>query len=178
MSVPLRVVLDTNVVLSALVFGAGTAGRLRVGWQQGVFVPLASTATVQELIRVLAYPKFRLSRLEQNELLADYLPYTQTVRIPQPPPTVPKCRDLLDVPFMHLAVVGKAKVLVSGDRDLLALADVFEKISGCLIVNLDSFLRVYSLPPEEYTLACIREFDDAEAKLAVVMPNRKPSRRA
>ena len=54
MSAPLRVVLDTNVVLSALVFGGGLAGRLRVGWQQGVFVPLASTATAQELMRVLA----------------------------------------------------------------------------------------------------------------------------
>jgi putative PIN family toxin of toxin-antitoxin system len=173
MSAPLRVVLDTNVVLSALVFGAGMAGRLRLGWQQGVFVPLVSTATVQELIRVLAYPKFRLSRLEQDELLADYLPPTQAVRIPQLRPTVPECRDPLDVPFMHLAVAGKAKVLVSGDRDLLALADVFEKTSGCLIVNLDSFHRVYSLPPEEYTLARIKEFDDAEAKLARLMQTSK-----
>ena len=173
MSAPLRVVLDTNVVLSALVFGAGTAGRLRLGWQQGAIAPLVSTATVQELIRVLAYPKFGLSRSEQDELLADYLPHTQAVRIPAPPPTVPKCRDPLDVPFMHLAVAGKAKVLVSGDRDLLALADVFEKASGCLIVNLDSFLRVHSMPSVEYTLARIKEFDDAEAKLAAAIQDRK-----
>ncbi len=173
MSAPLRVVLDTNVVLSALVFGAGTAGRLRRGWQQGVFALLVSTATVQELIRVLAYPKFRLSKLEQDELLADYLPHAQAVRIPVPPPNVPKCRDPLDVPFMHLAVAGKAKVLVSGDRDLQALADVFEKASGCLIVNLDSFLRVYSMPSEEYTLARIKEFDGAEAKLARLMQTSK-----
>jgi len=143
MSAPLRVVLDTNVVLSALVFGGGLAGRLRVGWQQGVFVPLASTATAQELVRVLAYPKFRLSKLEQDELLADYLPYTQTVRIPQPPPSVPDCRDLLDLPFMHLAVMGKAEVLVSGDRDLLALADEFKKTCACPIVSLDAFVRAY-----------------------------------
>lgn len=143
MSAPLRVVLDTNVVLSALVFGGGLAGRLRVGWRQGVFVPLASTDTTQELVRVLAYPKFRLSRLEQDELLADYLPHTEAVRIPRPPPPVPDCRDLLDLPFMHLAVAGKAEVLVSGDRDLLVLANEFERISGCPIVNLDTFLRVY-----------------------------------
>jgi putative PIN family toxin of toxin-antitoxin system len=169
----LRVVLDTNAVLSALVFGAGPAGRLRLGWQQGFFVPLVSTATVQELIRVLAYPKFGLSRLEQDELLADYLPHTQAVRIPVPPPTVPKCRDPLDMPFMHLAVAGKAQVLVSGDHDLLALADVFEKASGCLIVDLDSFLRVYSLSTEDYTLARIKEFDEAEAKLARLMQTSK-----
>ena len=128
---------------------------------------------MQELIRVLAYPKFGLSRLEQDELLADYLPHTQAVRIPDPPPTVPNCRDPLDVPFMHLAVAGEAKVLVSGDRDLLALADVFKRTSGCLIVNLDCFLRLYSLLPEDYTLARIKEFDDAEAKLAAAIQDRK-----
>jgi putative PIN family toxin of toxin-antitoxin system len=138
----LRVVLDTNVVLSALVFGGGLAGRLRIDWLQGTFVPLASTATVQELIRVLAYPKFRLTKLEQDELLADYLPHTQAVRIPQPPPTVPKCRDLLDVPFMRLAVVGKAKVLVSGDKDLLVLSEEFEQASGCIVVTMDTFLNL------------------------------------
>lgn len=141
MSAQVRVVLDTNVVLSALVFGGGAAGRLRLGWQQGTFVPLASTATVQELVRVLAYPKFRLSPAEQQELLADYLPWVQTVRIPQPPPPVPDCRDPLDLPFMHLAVAGQADVLVSGDGDLLALADGFEKACGGLITNLDTFLN-------------------------------------
>jgi len=176
MSNPLRVVLDTNLVLSALVFGGGLAGRLRVGWQRGTFVPLASTASVQELIRVLAYPKFRLSKLEQDELLADYLPYTQAVRIPLPPPAVPKCRDLLDVPFMHLAVAGKAKVLVSGDRALLALADVFEKTSGCLIVNLGTFVRVHMLPIEEYTSARLKEFDESEAKLVSLMQTRRSGR--
>lgn len=141
MTAPLRVVLDTNVVLSALVFGGGAAGQMRRAWQQGALLPLASTVTVQELVRVLAYPKFRLSQPDQDELLADYLPYTETVRIPQPPPHVPKCRDVLDEPFMHLAVAGKAQVLVSGDRDLLAIAAEFERASGCPILTLDAFSR-------------------------------------
>jgi putative PIN family toxin of toxin-antitoxin system len=143
MSAPLRVVLDTNVVLSALVFGGAAAGRVRQAWQHGVLLPLASTATVQELVRVLAYPKFRLSSDEQKELLADYLPYTETVRIPQPLPQVPECRDVLDEPFMHLAVAGKAQVLVSGDRDLLAIAAEFERASGCPILTLDVFCKAY-----------------------------------
>ena len=141
MSAPVRVVLDTNVVLSALVFGGGAAGRVRRAWQQGALLPLASTATVQELVRVLAYPKFRLSQPEQDELLADYLPYTQTVHIPHPPPQVPECRDVLDEPCMHLAVAGKAQVLVSGDQDLLAIAAEFEQVSTCPILTLDAFLK-------------------------------------
>ena len=117
-----RVVLDTNVVLSALVFGGGAAGRLRTAWQSGAFAPLVSTATAHELVRVLAYPKFRLSAADREELLGDYLPYTTTVRIPSSPPNVPECRDPFDVMFLELAVVGKARMLITGDRDLLALA--------------------------------------------------------
>ena len=66
---PPRVVLDTNAVLSALVFGKGPTAQLRSAWQRGDFVPLVSTATVQELVRVLAYPKFRLDAAARQELL-------------------------------------------------------------------------------------------------------------
>jgi len=144
MSAAVRVVLDTNVILSALVFRAGAAGQVRQAWQRGLVLPLASTATVQELVRVLAYAKFRLSKAEQDELLADYLPYAETVRIPQPPPTVPDCRDVLDLPFMHLAMEGKAQVLVSGDRDLLAIVAEFERTSACPIVSLEVFCKMHS----------------------------------
>lgn len=118
----LRVVLDTNVLVSALLFSGGPLGRLRAAWQRGAFAPLASTATVQELVRVLAYPKFRLDSAEQQEMLADYLPWATVVNVPEPPPSVPTCRDPHDLPFLHLGVAGKAGVLVSGDADLLALA--------------------------------------------------------
>ena len=84
-------------------------------------------AEAQELLRVLGYPKFRLSLQEQEELLADYLPHTHAVRIPQPPPSVPACRDVMDLPFLQLAAAGSAQALVSGDRDLLTLSCEFEK---------------------------------------------------
>lgn len=117
-----RLVLDTNIVLSALVFTGGTTARLRHAWQQGACLPLVSTATTQELLRVLAYPKFRLSRAEQAELLSDYLPHAEVVTVPTPPPAVPDCRDPQDLPFLHLAVAGRAQALITGDKDLLALA--------------------------------------------------------
>ena len=144
MSSAVRVVLDTNVVLSALVFRGGAAGQVRQAWQRGLVLPLASTATVQELVRVLAYPKFGLSQAEQDELLADYLPYAETVRIPQPPPMVPECRDALDLPFLHLAVAGTAQVLVSGDRDLLVIATDFARNNACPIVSLEAFCKMHS----------------------------------
>lgn len=110
------------MVLSALVFSSGATARLRQAWQAGLLLPLVSTATVQELMRVLAYPKFKLSAAEQHELLADYLPFAAVVSVPEPPPRVPDCRDPHDLPFLHLAAAGAAELLVTGDGDLLALA--------------------------------------------------------
>lgn len=138
---PPRVVLDTNVVLSALVFGGGVAGVLRQAWQQGVFTPLVSTDTVRALLRVLAYPRFRLSESDQESLLADYLPHAEVVRVPQPPPLVPDCRDPADLPFLQLAMAGRARWLVSGDGDLLSLADAFRSRPACRIVTLAAFAR-------------------------------------
>jgi putative PIN family toxin of toxin-antitoxin system len=89
---------------------------------------------------VLGYPKFRLSTNEQQELLADYLPWVRAVRVPDPPPAVPACRDPLDLPFLHLAVAGRARVLVSGDRDLLVLANA---PGLCPVRGIDAFCREY-----------------------------------
>jgi putative PIN family toxin of toxin-antitoxin system len=133
---PPRVVIDTNLVLSALVFAQGRLTPLRQAWQAHRIQPLVSRVTAAELIRVLAYPKFRLAPEERRELLADYLPYCKTVRIPEPPPKTPACRDPFDVPFLQLALAGKARALVTGDRDLLSLARGF----ACPILSADRFI--------------------------------------
>lgn len=133
---PPRVVIDTNLALSALVFAQGRLTPLRQAWQAHRIQPLVSRVTAAELIRVLAYPKFRLTPEEQRELLADYLPYCKTVRIPEPPPKTPACRDPFDVPFLQLALAGKAKALVTGDRDLLSLARSF----ACPILSAEQFI--------------------------------------
>jgi hypothetical protein len=74
-----RVVLDTNVVLSALLFPSGRLAWLREAWQVGRVVPVVCRETTAELLSALAYPKFRLSVEEREELLADFLPYVEVV---------------------------------------------------------------------------------------------------
>ena len=132
-----RVVIDTNLVLSALVFVQGRLTPLRLAWQGAQCQPLLSSVTAAELIRVLAYPKFKLTTADQQELLADYLPYCTTVRMPAQPPATPDCRDKFDLPFLQLAVAGKADYLVTGDQDLLALAGQF----ACPIITADQFMK-------------------------------------
>ena len=116
-----RVVLDTNTVLSALLFVNGRLVPLRAAWQSGELTPLLCAQTVEELLRVLAYPKFRLTPEEREELLADYLPYGEVVSPWKSKPKVPVCRDEKDQMFLDLAAVGAAHWLVTGDRDLLNL---------------------------------------------------------
>jgi putative PIN family toxin of toxin-antitoxin system len=112
-----RIVLDTNVLLSALLFPAGSVSWLRHAWQADDVRPLVSRATAAELLRVLAYPKFRLSAAEQEDLLADYLPWCETVIVGDAI-EVPDCRDLNDRPFLALALAAGADALVTGDGDL------------------------------------------------------------
>ena len=126
MSRPLRVLLDTNVVLSALLFSSGRLFWLRSAWQAGRLVPLASRDTMAELLRVLSYPKFKLSAEEQEDVLGDYLPWVETVQVPAKTPRLPPCRDPFDVPFLVVARAARADALVTGDADILALAPRFE----------------------------------------------------
>jgi putative PIN family toxin of toxin-antitoxin system len=132
-----QVVIDTNLVLSALVFAGGRLAPLRLAWQGQRLLPLVSSATVAELIRALAYPKIKLAAHEQEELLADYLPYCKTVRIPGPPPATPPCRETFDVHFLELALAGKADALISGDKDLLSLNGKL----ACPILTAEEFMR-------------------------------------
>lgn len=117
----MRAVFDTNVVVSALVFGRRLAW-LRHAWESGRVVPLVCRPTADELLRVLTYPKFRLSPPERQILLADYLPYAEVASLPDPRPDLPlACRDRDDVPFLQLALAARADALVSGDADLAVL---------------------------------------------------------
>lgn len=134
---PTRVVLDTSVLVSALVIGGGWGAQLRAAWQARRFVPLASGVTAQELMRVLGYPKFGLSVAEQEELLADYLPWVEVVEVAGTPRGAPVCRDPFDQPFVDLAIVGRANALVSGDTRLLALRG---KVGRCRVVGVTEFL--------------------------------------
>jgi putative PIN family toxin of toxin-antitoxin system len=119
--ISLRTVLDTNVVVSALLFSRGRLAWLRRAWQNGWLLPLISRDTASELIRVLAYPKFKLNAAERDELLAEYLPWCETVPAFSKTTGLPACRDPKDEQFLILARDGNADFLVTGDKDLLVV---------------------------------------------------------
>ena len=126
MSKAIKVVLDTNTVLSALLFNQSKLSQFRILWQSGKIIPLGSKATISELIRVLTYAKFKLSSTEQQSLLNDYLAYIQTINNIEKMTDPSVCRDVNDVMFLELAIAGKADYLITGDKDLLEIQQAFK----------------------------------------------------
>lgn len=128
------VVLDTNVLVSALLF-RGQASRLREYWREKVFRMVVSADTLGELVRVLRYPKFKLPEGMAEALVAtEVMPFCDLV-VPDPSP--PACRDADDDKFLWCARDGAAEALITGDPDLLALGTSW---SGVTIKTLAEFL--------------------------------------
>jgi uncharacterized protein len=120
--VALRAVFDTNIVVSTLIFGRRLAW-LRNGWASGALVPVVCREMTGELLRVLAYPKFRLAPADRMALLEDYLPYADIVPLAGPSAAVlPALRDPDDIVFVRLAMTAAAP-LITGDRDFEGMRD-------------------------------------------------------
>jgi putative PIN family toxin of toxin-antitoxin system len=112
-------VLDTNVVISAMLFG-GIPGRLIELWKKGTITPLITEEIMSEYLQVLAYPKFDLSEDEINYIInQEILPFFKVVKS-KPGPSVIK-KDPDDDKFIQCAIAGKAQIIISGDHHLLAL---------------------------------------------------------
>jgi putative PIN family toxin of toxin-antitoxin system len=115
-----RVILDTNVLISRLLLPESVAGRA-VRRVLDRVPPLVSEPTLGELAQTLSKPKFdryvsikdRRRFFELFARVAEWVTVTSTIRV---------CRDARDNKFLELAVDGEATLLVTGDKDLLALA--------------------------------------------------------
>jgi len=118
----LRVVLDTNVVVSALVFRGGRLAWLRHALAAGKVVPVVSRDTLAELVRVLSYPKFGLAAEDSKNVLSHYMEHAEALGEVKTRARLPRCRDEDDRAFLLLAHAARADALVTGDADLLALA--------------------------------------------------------
>jgi putative PIN family toxin of toxin-antitoxin system len=100
-----RVVLDTNAVISALLF-SGVSSKLVSLWQNGLITPLLSREILDEYLRVLSYPKFQLSDEEIKELIQqEILPFAEAVK-PKRRWRVVR-RDPSDNKFLECAVAGR-----------------------------------------------------------------------
>jgi hypothetical protein len=129
----LKVVIDTNVLISALLFG-GTPAKLISLWQSGDLKPLASKEIIDEYLRVLTYPKLKLSEKEINFILyQEILPYFDIIDV-QPGARIIE-KDPEDDKFIRCALSCKAGFIITGDHHLLALK---------------TYPKIKILPPSEF----------------------------
>lgn len=129
----LRVVLDTNVLLSGIAYPSSIPGQILTAWRHGAVEVLLSEYILDELRRVLPRLTHRhgLTAAEIDDLL-DILSIQADVIQPASD-TDPELRDENDqpVPGTLLAALetSGADYLVTGDKDLLALADRYPIVS-------------------------------------------------
>lgn len=124
---PLRIVLDTNVLLSGLAYPASTPGKILSAWRHGSVEVLLSQYMLDELRRVLPRLTHRHG-LDASEIedLVDILSIQAEVIEPAESAD-PALRDAADQPVLGTLLTAlqnaRADYLITGDKDLLQLAD-------------------------------------------------------
>ena len=121
----LKVVLDTNVLVSGLISNQGPPRQIVDAWLEGRFTLVTSLYLVEELAHVLTYPRIaeriRLDEPEVDTILAALLSEAEMAPGELELPGV--TRDPKDDPVVACAVEGDAGYIVSGDQDLLVLGE-------------------------------------------------------
>ena len=134
----IRTVLDTNVLISALIL-KGPTNQIADLWKQKKFVWLISKNIAQEYLRVLAYPKFKLSVNEIKTLAEqEIFPFTMAVDILKEPKKI-VLKDPSNDHFLACAFEGKADYLVSSDEHLISIK-VYGKTK---IISVSDFLTFF-----------------------------------
>ena len=135
----MRVVVDTNVLLSGLMYPNSTPGRIVAAWRNAAFEIVLTRAQLTEIARVLSYPKIaRVLRWDpdQSERFLKQL-YLRSVMVTLPeslPAEVPADPD--DSAMLSSLLVARAQYLVTGDSDLLALKDRYPILTPQAFVAL------------------------------------------
>ena len=119
----MRVVLDANVLVSALISTAGPSREIVTAWTEARFELVASPTLLSELRDVLERPRFRRwVSIETTHEFVDGLAADAEV-LKDPPPLTGITPDRDDDCLIALARAAHADYLVSGDRHLLGLTD-------------------------------------------------------
>lgn len=118
----IRAVVDTNVLIRALIKPQGTVGPVITHLRNGDYVLLYADPLLEELAAKLALPrirdKYQVSDQDVETILALILLRGELV---VPERRITACRDPKDDVVLEVAVSGHADFIVTGDRDLLVL---------------------------------------------------------
>lgn len=118
----MRAVVDTNILLRALIKPQGTVGPVLQRLRNGDYVAVYSEPVLDELLAKLALPRLRDKYHFTDETAADLVALlTLRGELVKPQRKVKLCRDPHDDMFIEAALAGAAEYIVTGDKDLLSL---------------------------------------------------------
>ncbi len=139
----MRVVLDANVLVSALISPQGAPGEILAAWEKDRFDLVVSPATLDELGRVLHYPRIQQKYNLPAEKLEQFLRLIigQAIVVNPTKELAVIEADPSDNRYLECAKEGDAAYLVTGDKHLLDLGE-FE---GTIILPPAGFLAVLAL---------------------------------
>ena len=117
----LRVVLDTNVLISGLAYPNSIPGRILGAWRQGTNDLVLSKYILDEMVRVL--PRLRRITMTPAEIRALANSFLLLAEIVEPSKERDESlRDESDQLILGTLRAAQAEYLITGDKDLLALA--------------------------------------------------------
>ena|ERR1700749_3178285 len=118
----LRVVLDTNVLVSGLAYPESIPGRIVRLWQHGGLEVILSRYILDEVIRVLPrIPRIRLTAVEVRNLVDSFMFLANVVEPMEEADA--SLRDPADQKVLGTLLASDAQYLITGDKDLLALGE-------------------------------------------------------
>ena len=124
----LRVVLDTNVLVSGLAYPGGVPGRIVTAWHQGGLKVVLSRYILDELARVLPrLPRVQMTSAEIRDLVDSFMFLADVVE-PQGEQAA-NLRDPADQPVLLTLLAANADYLITGDKDLLVLASRYPVVT-------------------------------------------------
>ena len=125
----LRVVLDTNVLLSGIAFPSSVPGKIIAAWRSGSINLVASEFIFEELRRVLPrlHARHGMSAIEMDDFV-DLL-RLNVESVPVGAFDEPRLTDVNDLPILATMVTAQADYLVTGDKALLALAQHYRVVT-------------------------------------------------
>jgi putative PIN family toxin of toxin-antitoxin system len=109
----IRVVIDTNVIVSGLLSPAGNEALILLAIHRGLVRPCVSAEVIEEYAEVLARPKFAFPTGEIAAAIAMFRDNGELVAPQEPAPVLP---DPDDARFLHCAEVARAEYLVTGNK--------------------------------------------------------------
>ena len=121
----MKVVLDANIYVSSLISTQGNPKRIMEGWERNQFDVLVPASMIDEIGRVLRYPRIVKRHRQDERSIQRFLELLSSQAVMVDPTVVLDViqEDQSDNRYLECAIEGKAQYIISGDKHLLELGE-------------------------------------------------------